>query len=204
MRSTALSAFGVLLCCAGLAVAGEYNAVLSIGDKAPAWEGLPDVNGRTNSLEGLRDKKLVVVAFTCNSCPYAVDYEDRMIELARKLEQDGDAALVAINVNRVPEDLPPAMKERAEEKGFNFPYLFDESQEIARKYGAMRTPEFFLLDKDRRVVYMGAMDDNPDASKVQTKYLEEAIAAVRAGKPVKPAETPPIGCAVRFVRSRRR
>ena len=204
MRSTALCAFALMLCCAGPGAAGEYNTVLSIGDKAPAWVSLPNVNGKAHSLEDLRDKKLVVVAFTCNSCPYAVDYEDRMIELARKLEQVGDAAVVAINVNRVPEDLPPAMKERAEEKGFNFPYLFDESQEIARKYGATRTPEFFLLDRNRKVVYMGAMDDSSDASKVQTKYLEEAITAVRAGKPVEPAETPPVGCAVRFVRSRRR
>ena len=204
MRWRILGTLALIGCLASRASAGEYNPVLSIGDPAPAWKNLPDVNGKLHSLADLRDSQMVVVAFTCNSCPYSVDYEDRLIQLARELKMRGDTAVVAINVNRVPEDLPDQMKQRAEEKGFNFPYLYDESQEIARRYGATRTPEWFLLDKDRKIVYMGAMDDNADVSKVKSKHLQEAIAAVRAGKPVEFAETPPIGCAIRYVRTRRR
>ncbi|QDU93917.1 thioredoxin family protein [Lignipirellula cremea] len=186
------------------ASAGEYNQTLSIGDTAPAWNDLPGVDGKTYSLKDLEEKKVVVVAFTCNSCPYAVDYEDRMIALAKKYGgENGQAALVAINVNKVESDLPAAMKQRAEEKGFNFPYLFDETQKIAKAYGAQRTPEFYVLDADRKVVYMGALDDNTDASKVEMLYVEQAIAAALKGGQPEVKETPPIGCAVRYQRVRR-
>lgn len=170
----------------------------------PEWKELPGVDGQKHSLSDLTNKEIVVVAFTCNSCPYAVDYEDRLIEFAR--EHSGPAsrvALVAINVNRIEEDQLPAMRERAEAKGFNFPYLYDESQEIARQFGAMRTPEFYVLDKERRVVYMGAMDDSPDVRKVRLKYVADAVAATLEGKPAPLLETPPIGCAIRWARERR-
>jgi peroxiredoxin len=205
MRQTALFALSLLVGFFALfASAGEYNTTLSIGDAAPAWSELPGVDGKPHSLADLKEKEFVAVVFTCNSCPYAVDYEDRLIEFARKHGGDeGKVALVAINVNAVPEDSFPKMQERAKERGFNFPYLYDESQKIAKAYGATRTPEFFLLDANRKVVYMGAMDDNADASQVKANYLERAIAAVRAGEKASPAETLPVGCAVRYARQRR-
>jgi peroxiredoxin len=189
----------------GLCSAGQYNEVLSIGDKAPPWTDLPGVDDRTHSLSDLADHEVVVVVFTCNSCPYAVDYEDRLLALHERFIRSGKrAALVAINVNKIPEDALPAMKQRAAAKGFPFPYLYDESQKIARDYGATRTPEFFVLNQERRVVYMGAMDDNSDSSKVTKSYVPEAVEAALRGKPAEPAETPPVGCAIRFDRSLRR
>lgn len=183
--------------------AGEYNETLSIGDKAPAWKDLPGTDGKKHSLADL-DAELVAVVFTCNSCPVATDYEDRIIALAKKHAADPKKfALVAINVNRVAEDSLPKMKERAEQKGFPFAYLFDESQQIAKDYGAAFTPEFFLLDKDRRVVYMGGMDDNSNPAQVKSHYLESAIEAVSAGKKPAVQETVAIGCRVRYVRQRK-
>ena len=182
--------------------AGEFNPVLNIGDKAPAWAKLPGVDDDVHSLDDLKDKDIVVVVFTCNSCPYAVDVEDRLLALAKKYAEQ-KTALVAINVNKVASDTLPAMKKRAEEKGFAFPYLYDATQQIARDYGATRTPEFFVLNKERKVVYMGALDDSPDGKKISKRYVEAAIeAAINDVKP-EVAETIAIGCGVRFDRKRR-
>ena len=144
------------------------------------------------------------MVFTCNSCPYAIDYEDRLVSFAREMsESKAKVALVAINVNKVEEDLLPAMKKRAEEKSFNFPYLFDETQQTAKDYGAVRTPEFFVLNEDRQLVYTGAMDDSSDGKKITKDYLREAVASTLAGKKIAIEETPPVGCGVRFDRVRR-
>lgn len=194
---------GILCFLGSPASAGKYNRVLDIGDPAPAWEGLPGVDGQTHSLEALDEAKAVVVAFTCNSCPYAVDVEDRLIELAKRYQPQG-VAVVAINVNKIDEDALPAMKSRANERGFNFPYLFDESQQIARDYGARNTPEFFVLDGKRRVAYMGSLDDSPDGKDVNERYVEAAIQAVLAGEQPEVSETVPIGCLIRYERDRRR
>jgi len=181
--------------------AGEFNEVQNYLDPAPAWEKLPGVDGKTHSLSDLKDKPVIVVAFTCNSCPYAVDYEDRLIDLANK---HTNVAVVAINVNLVPADNLEAMQQRAKEKMFPFPYLFDESQEIARQYGASRTPEFFVLNKDRKIVYMGAFDDNTNAQEVTQHFVENAIQAALSGKRPSPVETAPIGCSIRYLSERQR
>lgn len=185
-------------------LAGKYNPTLSIGDQAPAWEKLPGIDDKLHSFADLKDKDVVVVAFTCNSCPYAVDYEDRLIALAKKYSgSDSRVAVVAINVNTVPDDRLPKMKERAESKQFPFPYLYDESQQIARKFGASYTPEFFVLDRQRKVVYMGAFDDSPDSEKIEARYVQPAIDAALSGNKPPVEETIAIGCAVRYKRSRR-
>lgn len=182
--------------------AGKYNSTLSPGDRAPVWKDLPGVDGKSHSLDDLSTSKAVVVVFTCNSCPYAVDVEDRLLALHDKYAKQ-QVAVVAINVNKVTEDLLPAMKKKAKDKGFQFPYLFDSSQKIAKDFGAKRTPEFFVLDGDRKVIYMGAMDDSPEGAKVTKRYVEAALDATLAGTVVKDAETIPVGCAVRFERVRR-
>ena len=184
--------------------AGKYNPTLSIGDAAPDWKDLPDVFGEKHSLGGLKDYEVVVIAFTCNSCPYANDVEDRLIALAKRFNAEGKCALIAINANKVDADLPPAMKARAESKGYNFPYLFDETQQTAKAYGANYTPEFVVLNKDRRVVYLGALDDSSDGKNVKAKYVEDAVAAALAGKVPTITEMPAKGCAVRYVRERRK
>jgi len=190
-----------------LAVAGAYNPDRSIGDTVPAWENLPGTDGRRHSWRDVAGSDLVVVVFTCNSCPYAVDYEDRINALVDRHPPAAAGAaprvaVVAINANPIAADALPAMQARAEARGFRFPYLFDEKQEVARGFGALRTPEFFLLDPRRRILYMGAMDDAADATKVRATYLDDAIAAALAGREVPVAETPPVGCMIRFPRRR--
>ena len=199
-----LLAAAIVLTLSSSAWTGTYNKQLSIGDAAPDWKGLEGTDGQKHSLSDLADKQVIVVCFTCNTCPYAVDYEDRLIALGKKFTAEGNkCALVAINANKVKEDLPPAMRERAQSKGFNFPYLHDETQQVAKSYGATFTPEFVVLNKDRKVVYLGAMDDSPDGKKITKRYVEDAVAAALAGKSPDTAETPAVGCAVRYVRERK-
>jgi peroxiredoxin len=194
-----------LMSLGSVAIAGEYNPVLNIGDAAPEWKNLPGVDGKSHSLAELKDKEIVVLFFTCNSCDVATEYEDRIIALARKYAGPNDrAAFVAVNVNKIPEDALPEMKKRAEAKQFPFVYLFDESQQIAKAYGATSTPEFFILDRTRRVVYMGGVDDSSNAKIVKHSYLADALGAVLQGKSPKPAETVAIGCLIRYERERRR
>lgn len=181
------------------ALAGKYNQVLNIGDAAPSWAGLIGVDDQPHSLEDWSTKKVVVVVFTCNSCPYAVDAEDRLIDLAKRYAAQG-VAFVAINANKVPEDSPIAMKERAKEKAFPFAYLYDETQQTARAYGAMVTPECYVLDAQRKVRYMGSIDDSPDGKQIQQKFLQTAIDSVLGGEAPGVSETVPIGCRVRYQR----
>ena len=179
---------------------GKFNKVLAPGDKAPAWENLEGTDGKKHSLADLKDKDFVVVVFTCNSCPVAEAYEPRIIAFAEKYAKtDAKVALVAINVNTIKADALPAMKVRAQKKKFTFPYLYDPSQEIARKYGAMFTPEFFVLDKDRKVIYTGAMDNKTPPGEPNSLYLESAIEAALAGKSIATTETSAAaGCRIRL------
>lgn len=177
--------------------AGEFNKKLSIGDSAPAWEKVEGVDGKMHSLSDLKDKDVVVMIITCNHCPVAVAYEDRIINFTKKhASPDSKVGVVAINVNNLEADKLPAMKERAKEKGFNFPYLHDASQKVGRAYGASVTPEFFVLNKERKIVYMGAMDD--DMSNPKTSYLEQAVTATLKGAKPEKAETRARGCSVKY------
>lgn len=218
--------FAAVMFCSSTLHAGKYNRDMDIGETAPTWTKLPGVDGKEHSLSDLKDKDVVVVAFTCNSCPYAEDYESRLIDFAnrycvaksslKKQQDETEAserqnssqdkprvALIAINVNKVEEDLLPAMKKRAEAKKFPYPYLFDETQQLPKEYGALWTPEFFVLNKERKVVYMGAFDDSTDASKVTKRYVESAVVATLEGKEFEVAETYAVGCRIRFERRRR-
>jgi peroxiredoxin len=201
MRRIVITCALVFAFTASAARAGEYNPVLSVGDAGPAWSQLPGIDDKKHSLEDLKSEKAIVVVFTCNSCPVAVDYEDRIVAFANKYA--GRVAVVAINVNRIPEDSLPKMKERAQEKKFSFPYLFDESQQIAKDYGATFTPEFFVLDAERKIAFMGGMDDNSDPAQVKTNYLEPAVEAVLNGSKPEVQETVARGCLIRYARKRR-
>lgn len=182
--------------------AGEFNDVLSIGDAGPAWVDLPGVDNKPHSLADLKAKELVVVVFTCNSCEVSNDYEDRINAFTKRNAEK--VAVVAINVNTVAADKFPKMQERAKEKKYLFPYLYDESQKIGKAYGAAFTPQFFLLNKERKVVYMGGMDDNSDPAIVKHHYLQDAVDAVLKGEKPPTAETVSIGCRVRYVSERRK
>lgn len=184
--------------------AGEYNPTLSVGDAAPAWSDLPGVDGRKHALADLKDKAVVVVVFSCNSCDASTAYEPRIAALVEQhCGPEGKGALVAINVNKIPEDSLAAMQRRHAEKPFTYPYLYDETQAVAKAYGATFTPEFFVLDAHRRIVYMGALDDASPPAEVKTKYVEEAIEAALSGGKPKVGETVARGCMVRYEKKRR-
>jgi peroxiredoxin len=182
---------------------GQFNLLLSIGDVAPQWKELEGVDGKKHSYGDVATSKFVVVAFTCNSCPYAVDAEDRLIALSKKTKELG-GTLVAININTIEEDALPAMKEKAASKKFDFPYLFDPTQEIAKAFGAKTTPEFYVLDAERKIVYMGSLDDSPDGKAVTKRYVETAIGDLLDDNAPTVAETVPIGCRIRFARTQRK
>jgi peroxiredoxin len=171
-----------------------------VGDVARDFN-LKNVDGKMVSLSKMKKTKGYVVIFTCNHCPFAVAYEDRIIALHNKYAKKG-FPVVAINPND--KDIQPAdsyenMQKRAKEKGFPFVYLYDETQEIARAYGATRTPHVYLLDKNLRVRYIGAIDDNhEEPGAVKERYLENAIEALLAGKEPTRTETKAIGCTIKW------
>jgi len=173
---------------------------LSLGSKALDFH-LPGVDGKTHTLGEYEGKPIVALTFWCNHCPYVQAWEQRVIEVARDYAAKG-VQVVAINANETinyPTDDFPHMVERSRDKRYPFPYLRDETQDIARAYGASRTPEFFVFDKDRLLRYHGAPDDNYESpARVTRKYLREALDALLKGGHPALAETPPKGCSVKW------
>jgi len=173
---------------------------LDIGAKGPDFT-LKGVDGKTHGLSDYADKKALVVIASCNHCPTVIQYEDRMIQIQKDYAGKG-VQLIAINGNETdghPTDSFDHMVKRAKEKNFNFPYLRDDSQDIVRAYGATRTPEVFLLDASRKLVYHGRIDDNADnPSKAKRHDLRAALDEVLAGKPVSVPKTTPVGCTVKW------
>lgn len=171
-----------------------------LGDPSPPFS-LPGVDGTTYNLEGFAEKPVLVVIFSCNHCPYVQAYEDRLIEIQRDYGSRG-VQLVAINSNddvHYPEDNLDCMMARAKEKGFNFPYLRDGSQQVARAYGATHTPQIFVFDQARRLRYTGKIDNNWQRLEAVTRrYLREALEALLAqGAPAEPI-THAIGCTIKW------
>ncbi len=178
------------------------NAPYKVGDIAEDFS-LKNIDGKMVSLADYDQAKGFIITFTCNTCPYAVAYEDRIIALHKKYAPKG-YPVIAIMPNDTdikPADNLEAMKVRAQEKGFTFPYLIDKNQTVFPKFGATKTPHMFILqktDKGHVVRYIGAIDDNyKDASAVTTKYVENAVDALLAGKTIKQAETRTIGCSIK-------
>ncbi|MFC2116941.1 thioredoxin family protein [Bacteroidota bacterium] len=181
-----------------LVLAGGYN----VGDKASDFK-LENIDGKYVSLADYPDAKGFVVVFTCNGCPYAKAYQDRIVELDKKYKSKG-FPVIAINSNNTdikPDDDLAAMKKRAEEKGFTFPYLKDANYEVYKEYGATRTPHIYVLakqDAELVVSYIGAIDDNyQDASHVKEPYLANAIDALLADMEPEPKFTKAIGCTIK-------
>jgi peroxiredoxin len=180
---------------------GKINPTeLSVGDKAKDFS-LKNVDGKMVSLKQYNDVKGFIVIFTCNTCPYAIAYEDRIIELHKKYSPLG-YPVVAINPNDPnvqPGDSYQKMKERASKKDFPFAYLQDETQETTKGYGATRTPHVFILDKSLTVKYIGAIDNNhQDAMKADKKYVDDAMEAIFSGKAIDPDFTKAIGCGIKW------
>jgi thiol-disulfide isomerase/thioredoxin len=154
-----------------------------------------------HSLASIDGAKGYIVIFTCNHCPYSLAYEDRIIALQDKY--GSEYPVVAINPNdpvAYPSDNFENMKLRAEEKGFNFLYLFDDGQKVYPQYGATKTPHVFLLDAQRTVKYIGAIDNSTKEDGVTKKYLEDAIEALKKGENPTPATTKAIGCSIKVAK----
>ena len=177
--------------------AAKFNKVLDIGKPAPAWNDLLGVDSKRHSLGDLKEAKLVVVVFACNHCPVVKTYERRLIRFVDDYRDKG-VEFVAISVSRQASDQLPQMKSRASDSGFNFPYLIDPSQKIAKAYGATCTPHVFVLDQQRRIAYMGKIDDHLDDSKVTERFLRDAVDALLVGKEPEVAETRQVGCDIEY------
>ena len=171
-----------------------------VGDTATDFK-LKNVDGKLVSLKDYMNAKGYIVIFTCNHCPYAKAYEQRIIDLDKKYAPQG-YPVVAINPNdpvSYPDDSYENMVKRSKEKNYPFPYLIDETQDVAKAYGATKTPHVYLLDKSLKVQYIGAIDDNSESAKdVKDKYLEKAIAELQQGKPVAVSETKAVGCGIKW------
>jgi peroxiredoxin/copper chaperone CopZ len=175
----------------------KFNRVVAVGDEAPAWKGLIGIDGERHSLREYRDAKAVVVAFISNHCPVATAYEQRLVQFTSDYRDKG-VRVVAINVSNLASDRLEPMKARAAKSGFNFPYLYDPSQQIGRQFGALATPQVFVLDGQRRITYMGAIDDNQNPARVTKAYLSDAVEAVLAGREPEVTETRQFGCAIEY------
>ncbi|MGA2496573.1 MAG: thioredoxin family protein [Tepidisphaeraceae bacterium] len=173
---------------------------LQIGQPAPDFD-LPGVDGKRYSLASFKQSKILVVLFSCNHCPYVIGSEERMLQFAKDFLPRG-VAMVAINSNETeghPEDSFEHMVKRAKARGFPWPYLRDEDQEVALAYGALRTPHYYVFDAARKLAYTGRMDDNPrQANLARTHELRDAVEAMLAGRNPPVAQTNPIGCNVKW------
>ena len=180
----------------------EESNGYEVGDIATDFS-LKNIDGNMVSLSDFKDAKGFIVIFTCNTCPYAVAYEDRIVALDKKYASKGYPviAIMPNNIDVKPGDNLEAMKARASSKGFTFPYLIDEGQKIYPQYGATKTPHVYILEKTKKgneVKYIGAIDDNyKDASQVNTKYVEGAVDALLEGKEVPEKKTRAIGCSIK-------
>lgn len=175
--------------------------MLPVGAKAPAFD-LPDPAGRRWSLAGFEGSPVLLVAFVCNHCPFVKHVRDGFASLAAEYQTRG-VAVVAVNANDAqayPDDAPARMAEVALAAGFTFPYLVDETQEVARAYGAACTPDFFVFDRERRLVYRGQMDGSRPghAIPVSGEDLRAALDAALEGRPASADQRPSLGCNIKW------
>jgi len=205
MKRTFILVIGVMAVMAVLFMnASEPTPGYGVGDYAKDFK-LPNVDGKSVSMADYKDAKGFIVVFTCNTCPYAKAYESRIIDLDKKYASKGFPVL-AINPNDVtkqPGDTMDEMKKRSKSKGYSFPYLRDDSQEIAKAFGATKTPHVYVLNKEAkdsyRVEFIGAIDDSPnDPNDVSETYVEDAINALMSGKKPTITEKRAIGCTIKW------
>ena len=202
-RAAVFAAAAVIAAAVALHVAPVAFALdeLAVGAQGAGFS-LKGTDGKTHSLESVAGEKGTAVIFTCNECPYSKGYENRLIALAKDYQAKG-VGFVAINSNDpkiVPGDGFEFMVKRAREKSFPYPYVFDETQEIARAYGARVTPHIFLLDAQGKLVYRGRVDDSLEEPKIKSRDFSAALNAMVSGQPVKVAETKPFGCSVKYAK----
>lgn len=197
-----MSALVIILCVSAFTISNSDFGGYKVGDVAEDFS-LKNIDGKMVSLSDYKDAKGFIVTFTCNTCPFSVAYEDRLVELDKKYAKKGYPviAIMPNNTDAKPGDNMEAMKKRAKEKGFTFPYLLDKGQKVYPKFGATKTPHIYILEKTKKgnvVKYIGAIDDSPrNPSGVKVKYVENAVDALLKGKEVELKETKAIGCSIK-------
>jgi peroxiredoxin len=172
-------------------------AELVIGAAAPNFSGIVGTDDKPHGLADYKDAKLVVLVFTCNHCPVAQAYQDRLIALQKDYQPKG-VQVVAVNVSNFTDDRLDEMKKRAKQMAFNFPYLYDSTQKIGHDYHATVTPHVFVLDPQRKIAYVGAIDDNQQAGQVKKHYLRDALDSLLAGKKPPQEVTRQFGCGIKY------
>jgi len=203
-QSLALVSLAVVVAAFAVApmFAQDAPKALGLGAAIPmADQKMKNVDGKEIAVADVKGAKGTLVVFTCNACPYAKGWEDRIVALGNEYKSKG-IGVIAVNANdpgKVSEDGYDQMKTRAQEKHFGFPYVVDATSGLAKAYGATRTPEAFLFDAQGKLVYHGTIDDNmQDPEKVSSRYLSDALAAVSSGKDVPVKETKAMGCGIKF------
>lgn len=205
---TKIIMLGFVLSFSTIAIAGKYNSIISIGDPMPAFGDLPSISGESLSSEDLKEEVVIFISLA-NHCPWVKGMDEDLVSLANSFEGKS-VRFVGLSMNLREDDRLPAMKVHAEKYGYRFDYVFDESQELGRKLGATRTPEYFVFNKERTLVYTGALYDSPakmndDGSVKHINgepsefYVHDAVNAVLAGNEVATSETRAHGCTVKYV-----
>jgi peroxiredoxin len=181
------------------ALAGKFNKVVSVGDKAPTFTGLPAVYNGEDTSVSLPDIKedVVVLVFLANHCPVVQAYEDRIIEFTSDYK-DKNVRVVGISVSKMGQDKIPGIKDYMKEHKSNYVYAYDETQAVGKAYGATNTPQFFVLDKERKIRYTGAMDNSQNESNANKHYLRDAVDAVLKAETPSLDETKPVGCSISY------
>ena len=201
MKRFARLVLGTLALSAPLGVPA-MAAPITLGSAAPMADmKMKSADGKSVSIADVAGKNGTLVVFTCNACPWVKKWEERIVSVGNKFTKKG-VGVIAINSNDPSvnaEDGYDEMVKRAKQRKMNFPYVVDETSDLARAFGATRTPEAFLFDKEGKLVYHGTIDDNAnEPAKVKEKYLESALQAVSAGKAVSTPETKALGCGIKF------
>lgn len=190
-------ALGLIMCLSMLVAAHPVKKGYEVGDVASDFK-LKNVDGRMVSLSDYKEAKGFIVIFDCNTCPYSKAYNERIIALHDRYVSKG-FPVITINANDGGGDSFDEMVKLAKKKNYGFPYLFDETQEVAKRFGATNTPHVFILTKELKVAYIGTIDDNArDAQAVTKHYVDDAVIALLSNKAVAVTKTKAIGCGIRW------
>lgn len=203
---------GIILSLPVIVAAGKYNSIINIGDPMPIFNGLPSISGENLSSEDLNEEVVILVSLA-NHCPWVRGMDKDLVSLANSFANSSDGIsvrFIGLSMNQREDDRLPAMKVHADKYGYTFDYIFDESQDLGRKLGATRTPEYFVFNKERKLVYTGALYDSPakmnDDGTVKhingeptQFYVHDAVTALLDGNEVSTKETRAHGCTVKYV-----
>lgn len=187
-------------------MADTPSNMLPLGTKAPPFDLMDTVSGKTLSLNRLKGEIGTVILFICNHCPFVIHINPEIVKMAREYQEKG-ISFIAVSSNDIvnyPQDAPHLMKLKAKEAGYSFPYLYDETQEVAKAYHAACTPDIYLFDKSLSLIYRGQLDDSRPRNDIAVtgKDLRDAIEALIEGREVNPNQKPSIGCSIKWVDNR--